>query len=42
MAMAFAVAGLRVPGVVISDPGCVTKSFPEFWAEFDRLTTTPA
>src|SRR5262249_19565136 len=40
MAMAFAVAGLRVPGVVISDPGCVTKSFPDFWERFDRLTST--
>jgi len=40
IAMAFAVAGLRVPGVVISDPGCVTKSFPDFWERFDRLTTT--
>lgn len=37
MAMAFAVAGLRVPGVVIADPGCVSKSFPDFWEHFDRL-----
>ena len=37
MAMAFAVAGLRVPGVVITDPGCVSKSFPGFWGRFDRL-----
>jgi 3-phosphoshikimate 1-carboxyvinyltransferase len=38
MAMAFAVAGLRVPGVVIADPGCVSKSFPAFWTLFDRLS----
>ncbi len=38
MAMAFAVAGLRVPGVVISDPDCVSKSFPGFWEIFHRLT----
>jgi 3-phosphoshikimate 1-carboxyvinyltransferase len=38
MAMAFAVAGLRVPGLVIRDPGCVSKSFPGFWDAFDRLT----
>jgi 3-phosphoshikimate 1-carboxyvinyltransferase len=38
MAMAFAVAGLRVPGVVISHPDCVSKSFPGFWEIFDRLT----
>lgn len=31
MAMAFAVAGLRIPGVVIDDPGCVVKTFPDFW-----------
>jgi len=31
MAMSFAVAGLRVPGVVINDPGCVAKTFPDFW-----------
>ena len=31
MAMSFAVAGLRIPGVVIHDPGCVAKTFPDFW-----------
>lgn len=34
IAMAFAICGLRTPGVIIRDPGCVTKSFPTFW---DRL-----
>lgn len=38
IAMAFAVAGLRVGGVVIADPGCVSKSFPDFWARFEQLT----
>jgi 3-phosphoshikimate 1-carboxyvinyltransferase len=37
MAMAFAVAGLRVDGVVIQNPGCVAKSFPGFWETFERL-----
>ncbi len=41
MAMAFAVAGLRLPGVVIADPGCVAKSFPRFWEQLDRLTSRP-
>jgi 3-phosphoshikimate 1-carboxyvinyltransferase len=36
IAMAFALVGLRVPGVVIADPECVTKTFPDF---FDRLET---
>jgi 3-phosphoshikimate 1-carboxyvinyltransferase len=39
MAMAFAVAGLCVPGVAVSNPACVSKSFPEFWDLFDRLTS---
>ena len=38
MAMAFAVAGLRVPGVVILDPDCVAKSYPGFWDDFDALS----
>ena len=31
MAMAFALAGLRLPGVVILEPACVTKTFPAFF-----------
>jgi 3-phosphoshikimate 1-carboxyvinyltransferase len=34
MAMSFAIAGLRAPGITILDPGCVAKTFPDF---FDRL-----
>ena len=37
IAMSFAVAGLKAPGVIISDPECVAKSFPEFWEFFERL-----
>jgi 3-phosphoshikimate 1-carboxyvinyltransferase len=37
IAMSFAVAGLKIPGVVITDPDCVGKSFPEFWEFFHRL-----
>jgi 3-phosphoshikimate 1-carboxyvinyltransferase len=37
IAMAFAVAGLRVPGVVIRDPGCVSKTWPDFFDAFRRL-----
>ena len=37
LAMSFAVAGLKIPGVVINDPGCVAKSFPDFWEYFDKL-----
>lgn len=38
MAMSFAVTGLRVPGVQISDEGCVAKSFPDFWERFGWLS----
>jgi 3-phosphoshikimate 1-carboxyvinyltransferase len=31
MAMSFAVVGLRAPGIVINDPRCVNKTFPEFF-----------
>ncbi len=34
IAMCFAVAGLKVPGVRIENPGCVAKSFPDFWERF--------
>ena len=37
IAMSFAVAGLKAPGMVITDPDCVAKSFPDFWEYFDRL-----
>jgi 3-phosphoshikimate 1-carboxyvinyltransferase len=37
IAMCFAIAGLRTPGVVIRDPGCVVKSFPTFWQALDSL-----
>jgi 3-phosphoshikimate 1-carboxyvinyltransferase len=37
MVMSFALAGLRVPGVKIENPECVSKSFPGFWEEFERL-----
>lgn len=37
IAMSFAIAGLRVPGVVIQDPDCVAKSFPDFWEYFEGL-----
>jgi 3-phosphoshikimate 1-carboxyvinyltransferase len=37
MAMAFALAGLRVPGVVIREPGCVSKSWPGYFETFLKL-----
>ena len=37
IAMSFAVAGLRVPGIIIKDQRCVEKSFPNFWKVFEGL-----
>ena len=36
MAMSFALLGLATPGIVINDPGCVSKTFPHY---FDVLET---
>jgi 3-phosphoshikimate 1-carboxyvinyltransferase len=35
MAMAFALAGLRVPGVVIRDPACAAKTWPAYFDSLD-------
>jgi len=40
IAMAFAVAGLAIPGVIIDDPGVVAKSYPRFWDDFAALVRT--
>jgi 3-phosphoshikimate 1-carboxyvinyltransferase len=37
MAMSMALVGLRVPGVVIKNPGCVAKTYPRFFADLERL-----
>jgi 3-phosphoshikimate 1-carboxyvinyltransferase len=37
MAMAFSLIGLRVPGVHIEDPGCVSKTFPEYFDVLESL-----
>jgi 3-phosphoshikimate 1-carboxyvinyltransferase len=37
IAMSFAVAGLKVPGVLIRGHECVEKSFPEFWSVLESL-----
>ncbi|GGG72571.1 3-phosphoshikimate 1-carboxyvinyltransferase [Salipiger pallidus] len=37
MAMSFALAGLRCPGVSILAPGCVNKTFPSYWKRLEDL-----
>jgi 3-phosphoshikimate 1-carboxyvinyltransferase len=38
MAMCFAILGLKVPGIKIKNPGCVKKTFPNF---FQKLAGSP-
>ena len=40
IAMAFALAGLVIPGVVIDDPEAVAKSYPRFWSDLSALART--
>lgn len=37
MAMSLALVGLKVPGVVIRNPGCVAKTYPGFWQDLAVL-----
>jgi 3-phosphoshikimate 1-carboxyvinyltransferase len=37
MAMAFSLIGLRVPGVTIENPACVSKTFPDFFEVLESL-----
>jgi 3-phosphoshikimate 1-carboxyvinyltransferase len=37
MAMAFSLIGLRVPGLTIENPTCVSKTFPDFFDILDTL-----
>jgi len=37
MAMSFALIGLKIPGIEIKNPGCVNKSFPEFWEKLKEI-----
>jgi 3-phosphoshikimate 1-carboxyvinyltransferase len=37
MAMSFALLGLVVPGIEILDPGCVAKTYPDYFADLDQL-----
>lgn len=38
MAMSFALAALRTPGVTIEDPKCVAKTYPNFFDDLERVT----
>ena len=37
MAMSLALIGLREPGVILKDPECVNKTFPNYFNVLDTL-----
>ena len=37
LAMAFAIVGLKLPGVRIKDPSCVAKTYPGFFTDLHKL-----
>jgi 3-phosphoshikimate 1-carboxyvinyltransferase len=37
MAMSFAIAGSKIPGVIIKDAQCVNKTYPEFFRDLEML-----
>lgn len=37
MAMSFALAGLKCPGLVINEPQCCGKTFPDFFERFEAM-----
>jgi hypothetical protein len=37
MAMSFALLGLRAPGITILDPGCTSKTFPNYFEVLEQL-----
>jgi 3-phosphoshikimate 1-carboxyvinyltransferase len=37
MAMSLALIGLREPGIEIEDPGCVVKTYPDYFADLAKL-----
>ncbi len=37
MAMSFALAGVMADGITIEDPGCVAKTYPQFWHDLRKL-----
>ena len=42
MAMAFSIAALHVPGTIICDPQCVSKTYPNFFQDLERTVRSVA
>ena len=41
MAMSLSLAGLKIPGVVIRNPECVTKTYPQYFVDLASVTSEP-
>lgn len=41
MAMSFALAGMKIPGVTIQNPGCTAKTYPQFFEDLSQLVGSP-
>ncbi len=41
IAMSFGVLGSRLPGLRILDPGCVAKTYPNYWRDWQRAAAAP-
>jgi len=39
VAMCFSLAAFATSGIVINDPGCTAKTFPDYFARFDKITS---
>jgi 3-phosphoshikimate 1-carboxyvinyltransferase len=40
MALAFAPAAIKIPGLKINDPHVVTKSYPSYWNDLEKVGFT--
>jgi 3-phosphoshikimate 1-carboxyvinyltransferase len=38
IAMSFAIAGLKIPGITICNPSCVAKTYPGFFEDLAKAT----
>ena len=41
MAMSLSLVGLRVAGIEVLNPACTSKTYPEFFADLERLLGRP-
>jgi 3-phosphoshikimate 1-carboxyvinyltransferase len=41
IAMSFGVLGSRIAGLRILDPGCVAKTYPNYWKDWERARAAP-